>query len=58
MGKAKGETYAELQAHLRKWRKGRGFNANPFGEQEEQIRWLCERIDASRKTSGEKARSS
>jgi hypothetical protein len=45
MGKAKGETYAALRAHIAKWRKGRGFNANPLGEQQESIRWLCERLE-------------
>ena len=38
-------TLEALAAHMTKWRKGKGFNANPLGEQAEMIRWLCGRLD-------------
>jgi hypothetical protein len=43
----KGETYGELRAHVVEWRKrkGKGFNANPLGELEEKVRWLCKCFD-------------
>ena len=58
MGKGKGETYAELRAHIAKWRKkkGKGFNANPFGEIEEMIRWLSSRIDRTERHDPSKVR--
>jgi hypothetical protein len=28
------------------WSKGEGFNANPLGRLEEEVRWLCDRIEA------------
>lgn len=39
----------ELRAHIDQWRKGAGFNSNPFAELNEKIRWLCVRLDELRR---------
>jgi len=43
----KGETYVKLAKHITRWgkAKSKGFNANPFGEINEKIRWLCQHLD-------------
>jgi hypothetical protein len=39
-------THDALREHMAKWREKYGATANPFGEVEEKVRWLCERLDA------------
>lgn len=52
----KSETHDALEAHMKKWRKGKGFNANPFGEIEEKFRWICARIDAQNEAKAKAGR--
>lgn len=39
------KTTERLRVHMDLWRKGHGFNANPIAALEEEIRWLCHRVD-------------
>jgi len=45
------DIYDKLAAHIKHWRKikGKGFNANPFAELNEKVRWLCSYADGQEK---------